>query len=294
MSHSPLPESCHSTNGCRESDAESENCPKCSDPPPSRSLATWAGEGGAPLLLECTDRTVAPTTATPQSFTIVDSERTGKETGVAVGRCEITKRRTASFDRLLQYGSERGSQCTATWRRRPPPSTQRSGSSPRSDAGTMQCFTCVDVAHPGHDLLIQQGRFDAAPTAVQLRSQHLGREGCGHRLGAELPQNPMLRQSVGGHAFHAAEPTWIVVHEEQPPGHGEHHMVVGVELPRMAIEHGERTAHTQMTDQRLVAGQFDHQILAPTTTPGNATACDPVDQIILKWPTQPGAAQLDG
>ena len=226
--------------------------------PTSCSLAAWTGESGTPLLLECANQTVAPTPSTPQPFTIVDSERTGKDTGMTVGRSEITKRGAARLDRLLQYGGERGSQCTATWRRRPPPSTQRSGSSPWPNASTMQGFTRVDVAHPGDDLLIQQGRLDAAPAAVQLFSQHLGREGRGYRLWPELAQDAVPRQCIDGQAFHAAEPTWIVVHEQQSPGHGEHHMVVGVELSGVVIEHTERSTHSQMADQALVAGQFDH------------------------------------
>tara|TARA_Y100001968_G_C19121174_1_gene602051 strand:+ start:71 stop:550 length:480 start_codon:yes stop_codon:yes gene_type:complete len=158
----------------------------------------------------------------------------------------------------------------------------------------MQCFTGIDVAHAGHDLLVQQGGLDAATPTKQLPGKYLGREGITYRLRPQLPQRPMRHQLIHGDAFHAPESTWIVVHEQRTIGHRKYHMVMSIELGWPIAQHAECPAHPKVADQCIPVRQLDDEILAATCTADDAAAPDTINKVILKRPTQAGAAQLDG
>src|SRR5260370_34227847 len=175
-----------------------------------RSLLTYGTkERGAAVLRDAPhDAGAAPGRAAP-ALAVVDAEPVLKAPELAVGAAMVAQRGAAGRDGILEHGLDRRDEAFRMRRRRAGAGRQCRGFAARREARAVERFADVDVAEPGHGLLVEQGglwtrRFPGAGMREPFR-----REGAVERLGTD-PHQRMVFELGARNQQHESEPARVV------------------------------------------------------------------------------------
>src|SRR4029077_12203180 len=174
----------------------------------------------------------------------------------------IDDRRASCRNAVFQNLLDRRVEGPAFTRREPMRPPARTDSSPK------KCLVRVDIADPGEERLIEQGRFDRAPAGLHDSLEFGFREIATNGLGTEL-----RREGAGGDQL-------LLSAEQQPP---ELAWVVVTQL-QPAIE---KRPEVRVLDRRLFR-------LPHPKMPGHAEVDDQTLIVVVQWHDEIFAASFDG
>ena len=168
----------------------------------------------------------------------------------------------------------------------------------------MQRLADVDVAEPGHHLLVRQRGLEARLLAAAGLRKKPGVELVAERLGADLLHQRVVGELGARHQQHEAEAARIVEGDAGAGRHVKHDVVVRpvvrarmVEVARrlvaLPLGHPERAGHAEMHQQHVAGGEVGEQVFRPPPEPGDAAPLQPLDELPGQRPAQVGAARLD-
>lgn len=125
------------------------------------------------------------------------------------------------------------------------PQVKRLTGPQRVYAGGEQGFIRVDIPQPGDEVLVEQKGFDLPLFLLQHGVEGLGRQRRVVRFWSERGKQLFCVR----HKPDSAEFAWVIETEAPPRAEIQRHPVVEVG-ERIAVQHAQVAAHTQVDDQR--------------------------------------------
>ena len=159
----------------------------------------------------------------------------------------------------------------------------------------MQRLADVDVAKPGHDLLIEKRRLDRAPAPLEALHKVILVKTVAQGLGAEPGKEAVVPERLRRPKIHHSEAAGIVEGDARAALGIDHHVIMPPRRLRGgAIEPRDHhpPRHPQMHDQGFAGIEIGKQVFRAPPEPQHAPAREPRPHLGREGPAQIGAAHI--